>query len=168
MTSNQAKLRIGIGVIPALIFCISCTQDALVYQYQKLETLSSTMAFLMGATAILGGGTFEWIIWLANPIAVISYFKFLKETRLRDRKDPTLNTQLPSSKYSSQWLSLYSTVLAFSFCFWTKILASESGATGEIFSFQLGYWLWVSSITILSVGINVYSFWFRTGSGMLN
>jgi hypothetical protein len=30
--------------------------------------MSSLNAFLMGSIAVLGGGTHEWLIWLANPL----------------------------------------------------------------------------------------------------
>lgn len=156
MTLNQTKLRIGTVLIPALIFGISLTQDAIVYKYQGTQTQSSISMFLMGGFAILGGGGLEWLTWLANPIAFFACVRFIKETNLTIKIDPVLNIPIPLSKPSGHWLSLIATAIAWSFCFWNEILAAESGSTGKIYSFESGYWLWVSSLTVLSICINAY------------
>lgn len=156
MTSNQKKLRIGVVLFPALIFCVSLTQDAIVYEYQGKQTHSSISVFLMGCTAILGGGILEWFTWLANPIALVSCIRFLKETNSQIRIEPVLRIPISNPKPSSHWMSLISAAIAWSFSCWNEILAAESGSTGQILSFESGYWLWVSSFTALSIGINIY------------
>lgn len=92
----------------------------------------------MGGLAILGGGLLEWIIWLANPLyflAIIFLFK--------------------SNKTSIKF-SVAATILALSFTTWKEILAAENGRTATVESLNLGYWLWVLSLTILSIGTIYY------------
>lgn len=156
MTFNQKKLRIGVVLFPALIFFVSLTQNAIVYEYQGKQTHSSISIFLMGGTAILGGGILEWFTWLANPVALVSCIRFLKETNSHIKIEPVLRISVPNPKPSSHWMSLIAAAIAWSFCFWNEILAAESGSTGQILRFESGYWLWVSSFTALSIGISVY------------
>lgn len=156
MTSNQKKLRIGVVLVPAIIFCVSLTQNAIVYEHQGKQTHSSISVFLMGGTAILGGGMLEWFTWLANPIALVSCIRFLKETNYQIKIEPVLRIPIPNPKPSSHWMSIIAAAIAWSFSFWNEILAAESGSTGQILSFESGYWLWASSFTALSIGINVY------------
>jgi hypothetical protein len=156
MTANQKKLRIVVVLLPALIFCISLTQNAIGYEYQGKQMHSSISVFLMGGTAILGGGILEWLTWLANPIALISCFRFLKETNPQIKIDPVLRTSIPNPKPISHWLSLIAAAIAWSFSFWNNILAAENGSMGQILSLEYGYWLWIASLTALSIGINIY------------
>lgn len=159
MTALQKKSRVGVVLLPAFLFCLSLTQDAYFYEYQGKQTSSSISAFLMGSIAILGGGVLEWFIWLANPIALVSCIRFLKETSLQIRVEPVLCVPMPNPKPSSHWLSLSAAAIAWSFSSWNEILAAESGSTGQILSFKCGYWLWVWSITTLSMCINIYHFY---------
>ena len=156
MTSNQKKLRVCVVLLPALIFCVSLTQNAIVYEYQGKQTHSSISVFLIGGTAILGDGLLEWFIWLANPIAFVSCVRFLKETNPQIRIEPVLRIPMTNPKPNSHWLSLIAAAIAWSFSFWKEILAAESGSTGQILGFKYGYWLWVSSFTALSISINIY------------
>ena len=156
MTAIQKKLRVFVVLLPALIFCVSLTQNAIVYEYKGKQSHSSISVFLMGGTAILGGGLLEWLIWLANPIAFVSCIRFLKETNLQYRIEPVLRIPIPNPKPSSHWISIIAAATAWSFSFWNEILAAESGTKGKILGFGSGYWLWVSSLIALSFSINIY------------
>jgi hypothetical protein len=156
MTAIQKKLRVCVVLLPAIIFCVSLTQNAIVYEYQGKQTHSSISVFLMGGTAILGGGLLEWFIWLANPIAFVSCIRFLRETIPQTKIEPVLRIPIPNPKPTSHWISIIAAATAWSFSFWNEILATESGTTGEILGFESGYWLWVSSFTALSTSINIY------------
>lgn len=160
MTSNQKKIRIGVLLLPALTFCASLTQNALVYEYQGKQTHSSISVFLMGSIAILGGGALEWFIWFSNPIALVSCIRFLKETNPHIRIEPILCIPISNPKPSSHWISLVAAAISWSFSFWNEILAAESGSIGKILSFGIGYWLWVSSFTALAIGVNFYYLYF--------
>ncbi|MEZ0184174.1 hypothetical protein AB9T89_18150 [Flavobacterium oncorhynchi] len=134
MDSKQIKfLTIGLSL---LIFGISLTQNALVVNYNNEIRVSSSLDYLlMGAIAFLGGGLLEQIIWLANPLSFFA-IRFL----IKNDKRAIL-------------LSLIASGLAILFSFWTQILGAESGAMAKIVSFELGYYLWLASILILTIGI---------------
>ena len=130
-------IKIILVLIVLSIFGVSLANDAIVVQKIAEKIVQPTINFfLMGSTAILGGGVLEWIIWLANPICLISIIIFLYNDKQLKR----------ALKFS--FLAL---LLSGSFYFWKEILISESGATGKIISFENGYYLWFSSIFTLFV-----------------
>lgn len=135
-------IKIVLVLIVLSVFGVSLAYDAIVVQ--KLEEIiiqPSVNFFLIGSTAILGGGVLEWIIWLANPICLISIVIFLYN-------DKQLKRALQ--------LNFIALILSGSFYFWEEILVSESGATGEIISFENGYYLWVASVFILLIFQLIY------------
>ena len=133
------KIKTYILLISLTVFVVSLTQTALTYNdFDGQKIHSSVSLLLMGGLAILGGGLLEWLIWLANPLyflAIIFLFK---------------------SNKTSKKVSIAATILALSFTTWKEILAAENGRTATIESLNLGYWLWVLSLTILSIGTIYY------------
>lgn len=130
-------IKIALVLIVLSVFVVSLTYDAIVFQnLQETITQPAMNFFLIGSTAILGGGVLEWIIWLANPICLISIVMFLYN-------DKQLKKALQ--------LNFIALILSGSFYFWKEILVSESGATGKIISFEKGYYFWVASIFILLI-----------------
>jgi len=164
MTLTQSNLRRYIILIPVIIFAISLTQNALVYEYQGKQVHSAISLFLIGGISIAGGAGMECLTWMANPIAIIAVIRFLIETNNVNKIEPVLGTPIPKPEPTSYWLSLIAAAIAWSFSFWKEILAAESGTKGKIYSFEPGYWLWVSSLTILAIGINCYHFRFNKAS----
>ncbi|RZK66567.1 MAG: hypothetical protein EOO85_26670 [Pedobacter sp.] len=162
MSSNQKYLRQAIVVFPALLFIVSLTQKAFSYQYHQVEVTDSLLLLLMGATAWIGGGLFESFVWLANPIAFIAFIRFLRESSTEIKIEPVLQVAVPKGKANSWRLSLLAAAIAWSFSLWKEVLAAESGSMGKILSLEPGYWLWVSSFTLLTIGTNYYHFLFRT------
>ena len=134
MDSKQIKfLTIAISL---LLLFVSLTQDAIVVNYSgEVRNDSALGYFLIGAIAFLGGGLFEEIIWLANPLCLLAIIYFLKNNE------------------KAVLLSLIASGLTISFAFWSEILGAESGAMAKIVSFGLGYYLWASSILVLTTGI---------------
>lgn len=134
MDSKQIKfLTIAISL---LLLFVSLTQDAIVVNYSgEVRNDSALGYFLIGAIAFLGGGLFEEIIWLANPLCLLAIIYFLKNNE------------------KAVLLSLIASGLAISFAFWSEILGAESGGMAKIVSFGLGYYLWASSILVLTTGI---------------
>lgn len=121
------------------IFIVSLTQKALTYSdFDGQGAYSSLSMFLMGGISVLGGGLLEWLIWLANPLYFISILLLLK------RKKQSIKT------------SILATSVAFTFLFWKNILVSENGRNAEIVALKLGYWLWLSSLVVLTIGTIVY------------
>ena len=84
-------------------------------------------------------GLLEQIIWMANPLSLFALVHFIKNN---DKKAVI-------SSFSA-------CCLAISFSFWNEILGAESGAMATIISLELGYYLWVSSILVLTIGIFIY------------
>lgn len=139
-TSNL-KFRISISAFSFLFYLASLTQNAYIFSnYEGEKTQRAFELILMGAFAVLGGGLLEWVVWLANPFYILALFLFLK-----------------NDKKASLW-SFFAAILSISFLFWNNILVSESGKTGPIESLELGYWLWVSSISIFSLGVLIFNY----------
>jgi hypothetical protein len=121
------------------VFIVSLTQTALTYNDFDGQKIHSSLSLLfMGGLAILGGGLLEWFIWLANPLYVLALIFFFKSNK------------------TSKVVSITATILALSFTTWKEILAAENGRTATIERLNLGYWLWVLSLTILSIGTIYY------------
>ena len=130
-------IKIILVLMVLSIFGFSLAYDAIIVQKMDEKIVQPAINFfLIGSTAILGGGVLEWIIWLANPISLISIVLFLYNDKYLKR---------------ALQLNCIALFLSGSFYFWKEILISESGATGKIISFESGYYLWVSSIFILFV-----------------
>ncbi|MCB9334742.1 MAG: hypothetical protein H6586_01220 [Flavobacteriales bacterium] len=133
---ESKRFNLLIVVISLSLFITSLTQNAYtISDYNGDSTLKSIEVFLMGSTAILGGGLFEWIIWLANPVYSISLILFIITNR-----NPII-------------LSLIAGILSLVFSSWTEILAAENGRTATILYHHSGYWIWTSAIWILTIGI---------------
>lgn len=92
----------------------------------------------MGGLAILGGGTAEWMVWLANPLYIVAVILLL------------------CSKKSGKKFSVAAAILALWFTTWKEILVAENGRTALIRHLNAGYWLWVLSIIVLSAGTRYY------------
>jgi hypothetical protein len=140
---NSKKIKILTITLSLIIFAISLTKNAVVTNHVKLndiemKTSSSLEFFISGSIAFLGGGLFEEIIWLANPLCLISIIMLVKDNQ------------------KSKKLSFIALLLAISFAFWKEILANEGGGKAQIISLETGYYLWVLSIIVLNIGINSY------------
>jgi hypothetical protein len=120
------------------VFIISLNADAVTIDFNEIKTVPSLDYFLMGSTAFLGGGFFEQLIWLANPLCLIAMFLLLGNSKI------------------TLVFSSVAFVLAVSFSTWNKILGAESGAMAQIVSLERGYYLWILSIFILNVGAYIY------------
>ena len=133
------KIKTYVSLISLTVFIVSLTQTALTYNDFDGQKIHSSLSLLfMGGLAILGGGLLEWFIWLANPLYVLALIFFFKSNK------------------TSRVVSIVATFLALSFTTWKEILAAENGRTATIESLNLGYWLWVLSLTILSIGTIYY------------
>jgi hypothetical protein len=70
--SDKLKVK-RITTVSIILFIVSLTLTAINYEdYDKLKSYSSISIFLLGGISILGGGLFEWLIWLANIL--LSYY----------------------------------------------------------------------------------------------
>ncbi|MBI1288753.1 MAG: hypothetical protein GC178_14390 [Flavobacteriales bacterium] len=134
--ASYFNFRWTITLIGLVLFIASLTQDAILYKdYDGQKTYSSLNVFVSGGFAILGGGLFEWFIWLANPIILLSVVLWHKGDK------------------RAIFLSVIALMIALRFTVWHEILVRESGRTGDIDSLKLGYWLWIVSIATVAGGI---------------
>lgn len=123
-------------LLSIILLVISLTQQALVVKGSN--EISALVYFIGGAISIIGGGTFEWIIWWANPLCLISIILFFMNKR------------------NAVIFSLIALLLSLSFLAWNEILISESGTTGKILYLESGYYLWLSSIILLTFSTCFY------------
>lgn len=149
-------VRVAVVLNPVFVFVFSLTQNVVITENGESTILAGISAFCMGETAILGGGILEWLIWLANPIALLSIILFLSKADASGQTAYEEQFPLKKSVFKSGMLSLLAAGIGWSFIFWDEILASESGATFKIISLELGYWIWVASLSILALSINCY------------
>jgi hypothetical protein len=74
----------------------------------------------MGSIAVLGGGTHEWLIWLANPLCFTAILCLIFDKK--------------KCNYFA-----FSIILSLSFLSSNTILVAESGTRGEILTIKSGY-----------------------------
>lgn len=127
--NKKFKKIIGIGI--TLMFLSSLTMEC--YLVDGVASIGSfgLIAFLLGWLNFDQIG----LIWLANPLFLISLFQFFFSKKL--------NLALVSS--------LIASFLAFSFLRIDEIIKNEGGSSGQITEYLLGYWLWTTSIILLSI-----------------
>jgi hypothetical protein len=70
---KQSLLKTLTITISLAFYIYSFTFEAFSYNYQGIHTMSSLNAFFIGSIAVLGGGTHEWLIWLANPLCLHNF-----------------------------------------------------------------------------------------------
>lgn len=131
--------RLVVVGISLIVFVISLTQNATAVGEYPIKHDSAIAYFLIGSISIAGGGTSEWLVWLANPLCLFSMIFLFRN-----------NGKLSIS------LAIIASLLAISFLSWNEILISESGSTARIIAFELGYYLWLTSILSYTIGIMLY------------
>lgn len=53
-------------------------------------------------------------------------------------------------------LGIVSSMCAISFLFVDKVVINEAGGKGVILSYEKGYWFWLSSCIVFSIGVWMY------------
>lgn len=135
---KQSLLKTLTITISLALYFYSFTFDAFSYNYQGINIMSSLEALLMGSIAVLGGGAYEWLIWLANPLCLVAILCLLFDKKI------------------ALHFASVSIILSLSFLSSNTVLAAESGTRGEILSIKSGYYIWLSSIVILTIGVYFY------------
>lgn len=122
-----------------ILYLLSLTGPAINYSYNNaIHTLSAIEVFLMGGIAFIGGGMYESLIWLANPIGLLTVPWFIYNKR------------------NAIVSAFTATIIALSYSLRSEVLAAESGSVGYITSLGWGYWLWVLSFVVLTTGVTYY------------
>ncbi|MBT2622777.1 hypothetical protein [Chryseobacterium sp. ISL-6] len=94
----------------------------------------SGLILLFGAISFLGGGILEFFIWTANLWFLLAIlFLYKKEY------------------FIAILFGLLASAISLSFISWKEILVSENGRMGEIYSLEIGYFLWLFSILFTTI-----------------
>lgn len=106
----------------------------------KADIYSNSLFMLLsGWMAVLGGGLFLTLIWLANPLYFFGAFLVLNK-----------------EKFAVVPVTL-SLLLAFYFLTLDSVMDGESGATTAITKLGLGFYIWISSfITMFVAGVYLF------------
>ena len=100
---------------------------------------NSFYMLLLGWMAVLGGGLFLTLIWLANPLYIFGGFLVLNKEKY---------AVVPVT--AALLLALYFTTL-------DSVMDGESGKTTSITELGAGFYLWISSfITMVVVGVMLF------------
>ncbi len=127
-------------LISLLLFAASLMLPAFSFDNSgEVDTAYGYIVALVGAMAIAGGAWAEWLIWLANPLFLLSIIMF------------------SNRRPKSMRVAVAAALLAWSFLLMQEVMVSEGGKWGVIYKRHAGYWLWVGSITIFALG-NLYYF----------
>jgi hypothetical protein len=97
------------------LYIYSFTFEAFSYNYQGI-TIS---LIFNGNIAVLGGGTHEWLIWLANPLCFTAILCLIFDKKKCNLLCVSFHNTFPLSFLSSN-----------------TILVAESGTRGEILSIK--------------------------------
>ena len=135
---KSIQIQVLTVTLSTIVYIISLTQYVITVDYGLTDSISSWQYLTIGSVAIFGGGVLEWLIWLANPLYIISIILFIKNYKL------------------SMITAFLASFLAVIFFTWEEIRIDEKGLTSKIIHFELGYYLWVSSILLLTGGILIY------------
>lgn len=74
------------------------------------------------------------ISWLANPLLILSWFYLFSKTKV------------------ALWLGLVALLFSSSFLFANEVIINEGGGMGKIERLGAGYFLWLASTVVFSIG----------------
>ena len=136
------KSRIMIAILSSIIFYISCWCPAFeVIISPQNNVINGFSCLFVGGLGLFLCEICLWnIIWLANPIYIISILLFV----LLDSK---------KGQNIALILCLCSITMGLSFSLCPSILIGESGLPDDVGTLYIGYYLWVLSFVVLLIGI---------------
>lgn len=139
------KSRIVIAILSSVIFYISCWYPAFeVIMTPHNGVIEGVLCLVMGFLGVLVSTESPWnLIWLANPIYVLSMLLFL----LLDSK---------KGQNVALILCLCSVTMGLSFSLCSSLMVDESGSPSNIGNLYIGYYLWGLSFVVLLIGILLY------------
>lgn len=114
------------------LFIASLFQDGFLIEGSNPRAWAPCFGLLLiGWIGIFQGN----LTWLANPLILFAWLAYADAR----------------SRYQSIPFASLSLCFALSFMLYGKILSSEAGHYSKVTSLELGYWLWVASITSMIV-----------------
>lgn len=134
-TERKIFLTLLISILlSVLLFISSLTQNA--YFIKDGEDSVGSFGLVALLLGFFGLSSSAGFAWLANPCFFISFLQLKKENFKK-----------------AKIFSLISVLFALSFMFFDEVIANEGGGQEEITGYDLGYWLWLSSLIIYFLGL---------------
>jgi hypothetical protein len=123
-----------------MLFVMSLTQPAFYIDRKEDPNAycNSLVLFLLGWMSLLGGAIVPFILWLANPLYIVSILLILRK------------------KIGALCTTWSSTILALIFWQLKSIMTSESGCYSHITGRGPGFYLWLASFVVLALGVSLY------------
>jgi len=133
------RLDIKILIISLIFFLFSLTQDAYstIDSSGYIKSANSFYLLLVGWIGAIMGEGGAAICWVANPLIFIAWVFYRKNLKI------------------SLISAVFSLVFSLLFLFFKEVIVSEAPTFLKIIELKLGYWLWVLSIVIFTIGILV-------------
>lgn len=133
--------QVWLTVLSIALYILSMFFTPFYVANPKADIYSNSFFMLLsGWMAVLGGGLFLTVIWLANPLYFFGGFLVLNKEKF---------AVVPVTL--SLLLAIYFTTL-------DSVIDGESGATTAITKLGAGFYFWISSfITMVVVGVMLFS-----------
>ena len=137
-----------ITYLSLIIYIISLFNNAILYSDNQgnIHNTSAWMCFCFGWMSIFAGGVLETIVWSANIFYLISVVIILISNTQKEQLVTILST-----------ISLF---LSLSYVFQSIHYEGDNGMF-LIVKRDIGYWLWILSIAIMSF-VNIYYYFKNT------
>ena len=122
------KVKITLVLVSSILFLISLFNSCYIADGRD-DTVGSygLIAFLLGWM----NASQSFISWFANPLYILAII------------------MLFVNRITALVISLIALGLAISFQFFESVLINEGGTIGKIDSLSNGYWLWLTSISLI-------------------
>ncbi len=135
-----SSIEKGAILLSIVLFIASLTMPAVFVDRggEYPEEIGSLVMFLMGWLSPLAGAIVLFLFWCANPIYLFSICAILNR-----------------NKKAGLYISLIPGLIALAFTQMDTIMTSESGSESIITALGPGYFLWLSSFLVLSIGIGI-------------
>lgn len=117
--------------LSALLFVISLTQNAYTTDGPGDNQMDAIIALLAGWYGVF----YSQLSWFANPCLIIAWIFLLGN----------------NIKIATFW-SFLAFCFSVSFLFYKNIFIDEAEYQSKIISYNIGYWLWLSSCSIMLLG----------------
>jgi glucan phosphoethanolaminetransferase (alkaline phosphatase superfamily) len=129
-----SKVKWTFITMSVVLLVLSFTQTPFKMVKDEGEIQYSLLLFLFGWVGIFFG-SFSTISWLANPLLVFSWISSTKNNGI------------------SIFASVFSTLLALFFLGVKEMVGgSETPSSSQLVVIGAGYWLWLSSIIVFTIG----------------
>lgn len=132
--SYSTHFRFALLLLSGGLFLASLTHPAFYLAQPDRDAWSDSLSLLLFGWMGFLGGSWESLLWWANPLYFYSLFL------------------LARGRQRARWTASAAALLAALFSTFDTILASESGARARVASLEWGYYLWATSLVILAVG----------------